>query len=136
MSCPELDALQAVYVDGIGDPEVEAHVDECPDCRDLVAMAVDLADVFDPGLEVPPDLVARTIAASRERAAAPQRAPRPVAAVFASGALVALATLIWLLATADPTPGTFGNLILFSLMVGLGAGILSGRVAFRAQTLT
>jgi hypothetical protein len=119
MTCPTLERLQAVVVDGERDPDLEAHVESCAECRALATVMEDVALAFDPGIKVPPELIAQTVARVHQPGGATQVDGVPWVSVFVAGGLGWATALVWLVLSGVAGPGEPHRLVLFTLLVGL-----------------
>ena len=62
MDCPDIDRL-IDFQAGIGqDPELEAHVDTCPDCRTDLRILRGISGAFRQEFEIPERLIQRVLA--------------------------------------------------------------------------
>jgi len=78
-------------------PEIQAHLDACPNCQALVRRLAEVDEALDglPGIEPPPETVKRAVAAVREEIRRPrQRDWRPVYAIAATATVGVLVLVI------------------------------------------
>jgi len=122
MTCPTIERLLEVFVDGVQDAEVETHVANCPECSAYVTLFEELPAVFEPDITVPEALLERTAAAL---AALPEPLEETSSvglflATLLSGVLGWVTTLCILIGAGAAGSGTPIQLLLTSVSVGAG----------------
>lgn len=63
MNCPDIERLLDLTLGAAIDPETEAHVKGCADCRALTRFVIETEAAFTPAIEAPEALVAATVEA-------------------------------------------------------------------------
>lgn len=61
MNCPDIERLLDVALGAAVDPETEAHLRGCADCRMLMRFATETEAAFTPAMDVPEALIASTV---------------------------------------------------------------------------
>ena len=127
MSCPDINRLIDLLGDPQSDVELLAHLEGCPSCQAEYRLIQEIPAAFRPEIEVPEALVQRVMAGIPV-STSPQERPRvPAIQVLAAGVLGSLTAAAAILATGLGGTGGPLDLLLFSLGVGLVAGVVQSR---------
>ena len=62
MSCPDVNDLIDLWHGHSSDPELEAHAKTCSECQETLALFSNIHAVYRPQVEVPEELIQRTLA--------------------------------------------------------------------------
>jgi hypothetical protein len=137
MNCPDIDRLIDSLHEGNSDLEVEAHARYCRDCQSVLSVLrlvrAELEAQETVPLEVPEELIQRTIAAipfPEPSSARTKHLPLQLVGAGALGAVTALAAIV---AAGAADAGTTIHLLTFVSLGGLAAAALEWRFVQRPE---
>ncbi len=127
MSCPDINRLIDLLDDPRSDGELLTHVEGCSSCQVEYRLIQEIPAAFRPEIEVPEALVQRVMA-DIAVSTPPSGRPRvPALQVLAAGALGSITAAVAILTTGSMGTAPLGDLLLFSLGVGLVSGLVQSR---------
>jgi len=133
MSCPDINRLIDFLVEDRPDLELEAHFEQCVSCQADFRLLREIPAALRPEIEVPERLVQRVMADIPLPEDHLGKRQVPAAHVVGSGVLGALTTIAALVATGSGGTGDPADMLLFSLVVGMGAGVMQIRVGRKPE---
>jgi predicted anti-sigma-YlaC factor YlaD len=127
MSCPDINRFIDVIKKDRSDPEVEAHLEECPECRADFEIVKELSVALRPEVEVSEALIERVMASLPFPEVEPEARPVPAAHLFLSGVLGIATTLAVLMGTGAGSSGGPTDMLLFSMLGGVAVVVVQAR---------
>jgi len=127
MSCPDINRLIDLLGDPQSDVELLAHLEGCPSCQVEYRLIREIPAAFRPEIEVPEALVQRVLADIALTTPPPERTRVPALQLLTGGVLGSITAVAAILATGLGGTGRPLDLLLFSLGVGLIAGVAQSR---------
>jgi hypothetical protein len=121
MKCPNPDKLLHYQKSGSLDPELEDHLEKCPDCRTDLFIIRELPFAVRPQVEVPEWLIDRVVAEFPPAETSSDLPETPPARVLVRAILGVTTALAGFVATGTLGLGSSMNPLLLSLVGGVGA---------------
>ena len=129
MSCPDINRLIDLLDDPQSDAELLTHLEECPSCQVEYRLIQEIPAAFRPEFEVPEALVQRVMADIAVSTPPSGKTRVPAVQVLAAGVFGLITAVAAIVATGSGGAGNPLDLLLFSLGVGLTAGVVQTRMS-------
>lgn len=133
MICPGTNRLVEFMREVNVDAELAAHLAVCSSCKAELALLREVSAELRPEYEVPDRLVRRVMADIDLPEPSPERNRIPISQVVGSGVLGAIMAVGAIIVTDSVGVGDPIKLLLFSVVVGIGASLLQIRGGRRSN---
>jgi hypothetical protein len=128
MTCPSDDRILDLMLERSVDPELEAHLQTCADCRSALGLVRAIPHAMRPGGPVPDRLVRRAMAAVELEARGARAGGRAAPArVLVTSLLGAVTTVAALVVTGEVVAGGLPGLLGVTAIVAVLCGALEMR---------
>lgn len=122
MSCPDLERLLSVVVDGVVDPEADAHVRSCATCGGTLRLVRGMRAAYRPEMSLPDSLIESRVEWVLSELGAPEHGRSATPWELAvTGTLAFLTVLVTLIVTGSMGSGGVWGPALLCVVSALGA---------------